>query len=65
MNESILDVVHASAQELHAAGALDATTLGEFDDLCQPTNHSYTMQPHFYTNRDIGQQQVAACSVAA
>ena len=62
MNESILEVVHASAQDLHAAGALDNAALREFDNLYQPTNNSYTIPPRFYTNTEMmGQQQVAAC----
>lgn len=36
MNKSILDVVHGSAKDLHAAGVIKDTTLREFDALCLP-----------------------------
>lgn len=34
MNKSILDVVHESAKGLYDIGAVDATTMHEFDALC-------------------------------
>jgi putative transcriptional regulator len=36
MTKSILDVVHSSAKDLHAAGVIKGTTLREFDALCLP-----------------------------
>ncbi|MCB1690945.1 MAG: DNA-binding transcriptional regulator [Halioglobus sp.] len=36
MDKSILDVVHDSAKNLHAAGAMKEVTLREFDALCLP-----------------------------
>lgn len=36
MDKSILEVVHESAQDLHAAGVMNTTTLREFDALCLP-----------------------------
>ena len=34
MDKSIVDTVHDSARELHAAGVMKETTLREFDALC-------------------------------
>ena len=42
MSKSILDVVHETAQGLHAAGAMKATTLREFDALCLPPVKEYS-----------------------
>ena len=36
MDKSILDVVHDSAKNLHAAGAMKEVTLREFDAMCLP-----------------------------
>ena len=36
MDKSILDMVHDSAKDLHAAGVMKETTLREFDALCLP-----------------------------
>ena len=36
MDKSILDMVHETAQDLHAAGVMKETTLREFDALCLP-----------------------------
>lgn len=36
MDKSILDMVHESAKDLHAAGVMKETTLREFDALCLP-----------------------------
>ncbi|MDZ7925538.1 MAG: DNA-binding transcriptional regulator [Marinagarivorans sp.] len=36
MDKSILEMVHDSAKELHAAGVMKETTLREFDALCLP-----------------------------
>jgi len=33
MDKSILDTVHATAKELHQSGAMDVTTMHEFDAL--------------------------------
>jgi putative transcriptional regulator len=38
----ILKETHASAQRLHDAGFLDATTMREFDALCLPPVPAYT-----------------------
>lgn len=42
MDKSILDMVHESAQDLHAAGVMKETTLREFDALCLPPVKEYT-----------------------
>ncbi len=42
MNKSILDVIHSSAEDLHAAGVMDLATLREFDALCLPPIEKYT-----------------------
>ncbi|RUR46552.1 helix-turn-helix domain-containing protein [Vreelandella populi] len=42
MDKSILDMVHATAQDLHAAGVMKETTLREFDALCLPPVKEYT-----------------------
>jgi len=42
MNKSILNVVHDSAKNLHAAGAMNEVTLREFDALCLPPVKHYT-----------------------
>lgn len=42
MDKSILDVVHETAKDLHAAGAMKETTLREFDALCLPPIKEYT-----------------------
>ena len=40
MDKSILDMVHDSAKDLHAAGVMKQTTLREFDALCRPPDRS-------------------------
>ena len=42
MNKSILDTVHETAEGLHKAGAMDVTTMHEFDALCLPPIKVYT-----------------------
>ena len=42
MDKSILDMVHETAQDLHAAGVMKETTLREFDALCLPPIKEYT-----------------------
>ncbi len=42
MSKSILDVVHETAQDLHAAGVMKETTLREFDALCLPPVKEYS-----------------------
>ena len=42
MGKSILEVIHESANDLHAAGVMDAVTLREFDALCLPPVRDYT-----------------------
>jgi len=36
MEQSILESVHETAQDLHAVGAMQGTTLREFDAVCLP-----------------------------
>ena len=36
MEQSILEVVHESAENLYEAGAIDITTMREYDSLCLP-----------------------------
>jgi len=42
MDKSILDMVHATAQDLHTAGVMKDTTLREFDALCLPPVKEFT-----------------------
>ena len=42
VDKSILDAVHESAEELHNAGVMNATTLWEFDALCLPAVKEYS-----------------------
>jgi len=42
MDKSILDMVHDSAKDLHAAGVMKETTLREFDALCLPPVKEYS-----------------------
>jgi putative transcriptional regulator len=42
MDKSILDVVHNSAKNLHAAGTMNDMTLREFDALCLPPVKNFT-----------------------
>ncbi len=42
MGKSILDSVHETAQDLHAAGVMKDATLREFDALCLPPVKEYT-----------------------
>lgn len=42
MADSILDVVHDSARELHDAGLMDEMTMREFDALCLPPITQYS-----------------------
>ena len=41
-NRTILDAVHETAKGLHKAGAMDATTMREFDALCLPPVKHYS-----------------------
>ncbi len=41
-NKPILEVVHETAKGLHRAGAMDATTMREFDALCLPPVKIYS-----------------------
>ena len=41
-NKTILDAVHETAKGLHKAGAMDATTMREFDALCLPPVKHYS-----------------------
>ena len=42
MTKSILDVVHETAHGLRKAGAMDVTTMHEFDALCLPVVKQYS-----------------------
>jgi putative transcriptional regulator len=42
MAKKILDAVHKTAQGLHKAGTMDATTMREFDALCLPPVKKYS-----------------------
>jgi len=42
MDKSILDMVHESARDLHAAGVMKEATLREFDALCLPPVKEYS-----------------------
>jgi putative transcriptional regulator len=44
MADSILDVVHETAQGLHDAGVMDAKTMREFDALCLPPVKVYSAE---------------------
>ncbi len=41
-SKNILDTVHETARGLHKAGAMDPTTMREFDALCLPPVKTYT-----------------------
>jgi putative transcriptional regulator len=41
-HEKLLDVLHGTAQGLHAAGTMDATTMREFDALCLTPVQDYS-----------------------
>ena len=41
-NKTILDAVHETAKDLHGAGAMNATTMREFDAMCLPPVKQYT-----------------------
>lgn len=42
--DKLLDVLHETAQGLHAAGVMDTTTMREFDALCLPPVQQYTAE---------------------
>lgn len=42
MTESILDVIHDTAQGLHKAGAMDIKTLRQIESLCLPSVKKYS-----------------------
>lgn len=42
MDKSISDMVHETAQDLHAAGVMKGATMREFDALCLPPVKEYT-----------------------
>ncbi len=44
MDKSILEMVHETAQDLHAAGIMKDATLREFDALCLPPVKEYTAE---------------------
>lgn len=44
MSESILDMVHETANALHEAGHLPDTTMKEFDALCLPPIQEYSAE---------------------
>jgi putative transcriptional regulator len=41
-SKTILDAVHETAKGVHKAGAMDATTMREFDALCLPPVKHYS-----------------------
>lgn len=41
-HEKLLDVLHSTAQGLHASGTMDATTMREFDALCLTPVQQYS-----------------------
>ena len=41
-HDKLMDVLHSTAQGLHAAGTMDATTMREFDALCLPPIQEYS-----------------------
>ena len=41
-SKTILNAVHETARGLHKAGAMDAATMREFDDLCPPPVRHYS-----------------------
>ena len=43
-HDNILDVLHNTAQGLHAAGLLDNATMRQFDANCLPEVHEYTAE---------------------
>lgn len=43
-HDKLLDVLHGTAQGLHAAGVMDGTTMREFDALCLPPVQDYTAE---------------------
>ncbi|MFZ6735880.1 helix-turn-helix domain-containing protein [Undibacterium sp. Ji42W] len=43
-HDKLLDVLQGTAQGLHAAGVMDATTMREFDALCLPPVQEYTAE---------------------
>lgn len=43
-HDNILDVLHNTAQGLHAAGLLDNATMRQFDANCLPELHEYTAE---------------------
>ncbi len=44
MADSILDVIHETAQGLHEAGVMEAKTMREFDALCLPPVQVYSAE---------------------
>jgi len=43
-HDNILDVLHNTAQGLHAAGLLDNATMRQFDASCLPEIHEYSAE---------------------
>ena len=41
MNDSLLDVIHDTAKDIHKSGVMDTTTMREFDALCLPQVNHY------------------------
>ena len=50
-NKTILDAVHETVKGLHKAGAMDATTMREFDALCLPPVKNYSAGCVFHAIR--------------
>ena len=53
MDKSILDMVHDSAKDLHAAGVMKETTLREFDALCRPLGRPEASRARVVSPRPI------------
>ena len=63
MDKSILEVVHETAEGLHKAGAMKATTMREFDALCLPPVKEFTARQikSIRTKANASQGVFAAC----
>jgi putative transcriptional regulator len=60
-NKTLMDAVHQTANGLHKAGAMDATTMREFDALClPPVKHFSATQIKRLRRRHTASQAVFA-----
>ncbi len=62
MADSILDVIHETAQGLHEAGVMEAKTMREFDALCLPPVKVYSAEQikHIRRRNQVSQAVFAA-----